>query len=466
MEPPSRTDSPSKDVDADDETSWADLPTVLLEDIYSMLTMRQRYNCSLVCRNWNDVLLAPRLWRLLDVGQEMFRVRRVNRFHHSGYEYRLSRYRVKMCLVRIGHHVHRLRLRPISDYLYLGQFLSVVSSFIEYFEEYPLPNLRAFEFTFACEVRGIDGLRIIGTGGKLLEELKCLLGNLRDLTEVTCNQLLLENIEAVGLLDMLVNNSGHSLTRLEVLNSTKIRYPLFYAGMLPRLRTLVITPLQLTPEVLLMAARHEDFRDLVIVQDPHAGPAEAISTRVWWDVKMTSPHLRVTLECRRLAESELPVQENAPVQRVIYRSAISRVTLPSVLKLIDEYRLSLRMYGHVGLPRRHGQRSFRERGDSNLVLLVRECVNLQTLVVRERVSTATLLIIATEARALRTLHVRRNAVLLRCDWPLTSQDWDDAFRNMLKRTCKSYDLVEREISRLLGYTWTMMSDAAFKRLDI
>lgn len=74
--------------------------------------------------------------------------------------------------------------------------------------------------------------------------MQCLLGNLRDLTEVTCNQLLLENIEAVGLLDMLVNNSGHSLTRLEVLNSTKIRYPLFYAGMLPRLRTLVITPLQ------------------------------------------------------------------------------------------------------------------------------------------------------------------------------------------------------------------------------
>lgn len=86
------------------------------------------------------------------------------------------------------------------------------------------------------------------------------------------------------------------------------------------------------------------------------------------------------------------------------------------------------------------------------------------LVVRERISTATLLIIATEARALRALHVRRNAVLLRCDWPM--EDWDDDFRNMLKRTCKSYDLVEREISRLLGYTWTMMSDAAFVRLDI
>ena len=108
----------------------------------------------------------------------------------------------------------------------------------------------------------------------------------------------------------------------------------------------------------------------------------------------------------------------------------------------------------------------RERCDSDLVLLVRECVNLQTLVVRERVSTATLLIVAKESPSLRTLHVRRNAVLLRHDWQTTSEDWDDAFRNMLKQTCKSYDLVEREISRILGYTWTMMSDAAFKRLDI
>ncbi|KAK2192320.1 hypothetical protein NP493_34g05035 [Ridgeia piscesae] len=462
MERPSSVDRQSKD--DDEEVTWADLPSVLLEDVYAMLTMRQRFNCSLVCRNWNDVLLAPRLWRTLDVRQETFRVRRVNRFHSGGFENRLSRYRVKMCLVRIGRHIHRLRVRPITDYFYLGQFLCVVSAFIEYFEEYPLPNLRAFEFTFACEVRDTDGLRVIGTGGKLLEELKCLLGNLRDLTEVTCNQLLLENDEAIGLLDMLINNSGHSLTRLEILNSTKIRYPLFYAGMLPRLRTLVITPLQLTPEVLMMVARHEDFRDLVIVQDPHAGPAEVISSRVWWDIKMTSPQLRVTLECRRLAESELPIQENAPVQRVIHRSAISRITLPSVLKLIDEYRLSLRVYAHLGLPRRHGRRAFRERGDSSLVLLVRECTNLQTLVVRERVSTATLLIIATEARALRTLHVRRNAVLLRCDWPM--EDWDDEFRNLLKRTCKSYDLVEREISQLLGYMWTMMSDAAFKRLDI
>ena len=108
----------------------------------------------------------------------------------------------------------------------------------------------------------------------------------------------------------------------------------------------------------------------------------------------------------------------------------------------------------------------RERCDSNLVMLVRECVNLHTLVVRERLSTATLLIVAKQSTSLRTLHVRRNAVLLRHDWQTTSEDWDDAFRNMLKQTCKSYDLVEREISRMLGYTWTMMSDAAFKRLEI
>ena len=67
MEPSSSVDHTAKDTDIDDEVMWADLPTVLLENIYSMLTMRQRFNCSLVCSNWNDVLLAPSLWRTLEV---------------------------------------------------------------------------------------------------------------------------------------------------------------------------------------------------------------------------------------------------------------------------------------------------------------------------------------------------------------------------------------------------------------
>ena len=57
------------------------------------------------------------------VGQETFRMRRPNRYTSRGYEDRLSGHRVKMCLRRIGHHIRRLRLRPISDYYYLGQFL-------------------------------------------------------------------------------------------------------------------------------------------------------------------------------------------------------------------------------------------------------------------------------------------------------------------------------------------------------
>ena len=67
MSPSSSLDHTPMDADIYDEVTWADLPTVLLENIYSMLTMRQRFNCSLVCSNWNDVLLAPSLWRTLEV---------------------------------------------------------------------------------------------------------------------------------------------------------------------------------------------------------------------------------------------------------------------------------------------------------------------------------------------------------------------------------------------------------------
>ena len=71
MKSSSSIDQAPKDADVDDDVMWADLPTVLLENIYSMLTMRQRFNCSLVCSNWNDVLLAPSLWRTLEVSLAM-----------------------------------------------------------------------------------------------------------------------------------------------------------------------------------------------------------------------------------------------------------------------------------------------------------------------------------------------------------------------------------------------------------
>ena len=85
--------------------------------------------------------------------------------------------------------------------------------------------------------------------------------------------------------------------------------------------------------------------------------------------------------------------------------------------------------------------------------------------VRERISTATVLLIAHTAQNLRYLYVRRNAVILRCDWP-QSPDWSHEFYEWLRSSSRSYDATEKEVSQILGYVWFMLSDRQFKLTNI
>lgn len=66
---------------------------------------------------------------------------------------------------------------------------------------------------------------------------------------------------------------------------------------------------------------------------------------------------------------------------------------------------------------------------------------------------------------LRQLFVRRNAVILKCDWP-RSPEWDDEYYKWLKFVSKSYAETEAEISRMLGHQWKMLPDKLFKKIDV
>lgn len=85
--------------------------------------------------------------------------------------------------------------------------------------------------------------------------------------------------------------------------------------------------------------------------------------------------------------------------------------------------------------------------------------------VTERISTATVLLLAYTAKNLQYLHIRSNAVIKRCDWPHNSE-WTDEFFDWLKFNSRSYALVEKEVSQILGYNWQMLTDRQFKALNI
>ena len=87
--------------------------------------------------------------------------------------------------------------------------------------------------------------------------------------------------------------------------------------------------------------------------------------------------------------------------------------------------------------------------------------------IRERVSSSTVLLLAYTGKNLRYLHVRRNAIILkcgmktfeslftfilRCEWP-RSPDWSEEFYTWLRRSSRSYSDLEREVSQILGFRW-------------
>lgn len=66
---------------------------------------------------------------------------------------------------------------------------------------------------------------------------------------------------------------------------------------------------------------------------------------------------------------------------------------------------------------------------------------------------------------LKYFYVRRNAVILRCDWP-KNPEWTEEFFEWLKIASKSYESTENEVTQILGYRWSMLSDKIFKDIKI
>lgn len=98
-------------------------------------------------------------------------------------------------------------------------------------------------------------------------------------------------------------------------------------------------------------------------------------------------------------------------------------------------------------------------------------------IIRERISTLTLLLIAKAATTvspiairLRRLCVRRNAVVLRCDWSrnmIEAAVSDKHYWIWLQRTAQSYESTEQAVGQLLQLSgWQLLSDKDFKRLDV
>lgn len=447
---------------------WQTLPDVLLEEIFALLSIKERHNASQVCRNWYRIFLSPQVWSTFILDDLALTKRKYN--YYLGYQRILDHYRTQIFLNRVGKHLRVLILKPIESFFNLYEFIRILSYYAEYFDDNPLAKLHTLDFTFSChqtygreQERGGNQELVFGTGGKLLQALKSLISNLKGLQHLTLRELLLEPNEAQYLLDDVAINCCQTLKSLKVINCSKIPYPILHVGIFININKLVISPQHLNDDVVLLLAESK-LRDLWIVQTKYTELCWPVSIRAWRECRKINPKLRIHLAVTEKVDAEILWQECAAVKSIIYDTPYCTIKSESILMIVSLYSRHLEYFAFYGLPKFHMNKQFSKRADTSLVLLCQTCPNLRTLIIRELLSTATLLVIITTAQSLTRFVVRRNAIIKKFDWK-KQNEWSDEFYKWIKIKSRSYEDTYEEVSKIMGKKWLPLNDKEFKFLS-
>lgn len=385
------TKDDAEDLNEDGEpySQWSYLPDLILEQVFAHLNISERYSASQVCRNWYYAFYLPNTWSTFVLSDTTLTRRKYN--YYSGWQHILDHVRMSQCLCKVGFNFKSLILEPMLNFYNLFEFMNMMSFFTE---QQGLDNttvkgvgskVKTLRFTFPCNMAADDRerCRLYGTGGKLLEALKRLMGNLVSLQYLELRDLMLDITEGQTLLDEVCATCSLTLKELILVNATEAPCQLLHVGIFLNLQVLVISPQNLGEDVLALIGQTR-LRHLHILQNRFT-PSELIllpvSGRAWQLCRKSNIHLSVHLELESQREREIIWQERAPVRSIIYNSPLAKIQSESIMTTIDLYAKDLRAYGHLGLPRFQRSRSFHDRVDALLLLLVRQSVWLHTLVI-------------------------------------------------------------------------------------
>ncbi|XP_053965282.1 uncharacterized protein LOC129245870 [Anastrepha obliqua] len=463
-------------VDDNNYSHWNTLPDILLEEIFSYLTYRERYYASLVCKHWYNAFYLPMVWYNFLVDDRTLTRAKYN--YYSGWQYCLDHMRTQNCLSRVGKYLRGLEFRPEHSFNNIFQFMTMLSWSMEKGSGVKPPadlkdvgsRIRSLVYVFPCnmsQANDPEGIKLFGTGGQLLKGLKELLSKLRDLRTLKLIDFVLERFEAKHLLDEVLEACCTKMRVLNLVNVTTTHCPIMHVGLFINLQILTISPQNIDDDVLLLLADTK-LKHLHLLQNRYTSTYLSISpctVKAWRQLKRDNPRLKVHLRVESMGDGEVVFQPEAPVYSITYESPKSKIKTDFILRMVDNYKTRLSVYGYEMLPRFTSPKPFHNRVDSLMMLISRQCFNLHTLFIREKVSTSTVLLIARTAKNLRRLHVRRFAVIIRCDWP-RHPEWTDEFYIWLRHTSRSYESVEREVSQILGHEWNFLSDCEYKQLQV
>ncbi|KAG5674163.1 hypothetical protein PVAND_004147 [Polypedilum vanderplanki] len=474
-----------EEIDADDtedeadesviKSRWDSLPDLLLEQIFSYLTISERYYCSLVCSQWYRVFYLKNVWRNFSVVDDTLCRQKFN--FYSGWQPVLDCLRAQTCLTRIGRYIKGISILPTYNFNNISQFMTLLTFNIQqsrrgsdptYFEVGQ--RITNFKYLFPCNMASDQqDLKIYGTGGQLLKTLKALLFELKKLKSLKLIDLMLERYEAKHLLDEVLESCNMVLQHLVLINVTSTHCPIMHVGLFFNLKVLIISPQNLDDDCLQLLSS-TSLQHLHIYQNSYSPSSPtACSVKAWKSFRQENPKAKVHLRIERLSLAagtfDLTLQPFAPVYSVTFKSPKEQITAEKLITIVDMYKYTLSTFGHEMLPTFDSPKAFDERIDSLLILMARQCPNLTSLTIRESVSTSTLLLLAKTAINLNVLNVRKKCVIVKMDWP-RNNDWSEEFFQWLQISSRSYESTEKEISQILCCRWTMLSDESFENLEI
>ncbi|KAH9421104.1 hypothetical protein DERP_010042 [Dermatophagoides pteronyssinus] len=470
-------------------TYWNYIPIDILEEIFKLLSIKERHLASQVCPHWYECFYSPTIWTILIITDKSFTKRKFN--YYLGYQRMIDPFKTQTFLWKFGTNIRRLIIKPMSNFFNLYEFMKILSQFAEHYQPNRLRHLNSLDFTFGCRSTNLsindgfdqnhrrlstgdipnDDIEVIGTGGKLLEALKELMYYLIGLKHLALRDLLLNPDEARYLLDNVTQNCFEQLRTLTLINCCKNSFTFLHVGIFINLEILVISCQHLDDDVLMLLAMNQSLNHLYIVQTELTRSQGPLSFGLWKKFSKINQHIQIHLvmvnrttsrRCQNPLAYELSLQPTR-VTSIIYDAPIIR---PSCARLIDIgqlYGQSLECLAFYHIPKYPIHRSYMDRVDTFLIYISQQCSRLRTIIINDLISTATLLLIVTYARNITKLYVRRNAIRKRFDC-LINPSWRESFIQWLRKTSRSYEQTFMEISRMLGYKWIPLSDDQFKRL--
>ncbi|XP_033223909.1 uncharacterized protein LOC117177374 isoform X2 [Belonocnema kinseyi] len=375
-------------------SNWAQLPDILLEEIFSHLTVRERYDASLVCRSWYRAFKLQKVWSTFTFEDTTLTRGKFN--YYSGWQYVLDHIRVSNCLNKVGKNFRHLIFEPMLNFYNLYEFMNMLSW---YTEQQGSDNtsvagvgthIRRLKFTFICNMANRDNpdrTRLFGTGGKLLEGLKRLMCNLVNLKCLELIDLMLENKEALYLMDDICVNRTQTLSKLVLINTTKEPCPLLHVGVFLNLNTLVISPQNLDEDVIELLG-YTKLQHLHIVQNRYSPKDTTIrlpKNFSWSQMRLNNPNLKVHFEIETQKSSDMILAvdllnyKSIPCYSIVIDSPKSQVPVSAILEHASCFGSTIRAYAFKGLSRYYLPKNFSKRIDEAIVRFCRMCPNLHTL---------------------------------------------------------------------------------------